>query len=162
MLRHVPALRQSAASGAGVECRLSGDLDPCDYMASTYLLLKLTHVTAVLVTYVLFVLRGVWMMQGSPRLAARWVRIVPHVNDTILLASAVALAVILGQTPGNAGWLTAKVAGLVVYIVLGTVAIKRGRTRRVRIAAWIAAQLVLFYLVAVAVTKTPWPFAGAA
>ena len=131
-------------------------------MASTYLLLKLTHVTAVLVTYVLFVLRGVWMMQDSPRLAARWVRIVPHVNDTILLASAVALAVILGQTPGNAGWLTAKVAGLVVYIVLGTVAIKRGRTRRVRIAAWIAAQLVLFYLVAVAVTKTPWPFAGAA
>jgi uncharacterized membrane protein SirB2 len=162
MLRHAPATRQSGVRGAGVECHFPDDVDPCADMASTYALLKLTHVIAVLVTYVLFVLRGVWMMQGSPRLTARWVRIVPHVNDTILLASAIALAVILGQAPGNAGWLTAKVVGLVLYVVLGTVAIKRGRTRGVRIAAWIAAQLVLFYIVAVAVTKTPWPFAGAA
>lgn len=130
-------------------------------MAHTYDLLKLVHVTAVVVTYSLFVLRGVWMMQGSPRLAERWVRIVPHVNDTVLLASAIALAAILGQAPGNAGWLTAKVAGLVVYILLGTLAIKRGRTRRVRIAAWVAAQAVFFYIVAVAVTKNPWVVAGA-
>lgn len=130
-------------------------------MAHPYDVLKLVHVTAVIVTYSSFVLRGVWMMQGSPRLAARWVRIVPHVNDTILLASAIALAVLLGEAPGTAGWLTAKVAGLVVYILLGTLAIRRGRTRGVRIAAWVAAQLVFFYIVAVAVTKNPWVLGGA-
>jgi uncharacterized membrane protein SirB2 len=123
-----------------------------------YSLLKHFHLATIAITLTLFVLRGVWMMADSPRLQARWVRIVPHINDTLLLASGFGLAVLLGQYPLVNGWLTAKLFALIAYIVLGTVALKRGKTKRTRIAAWIAALLVLAYIVAVAVTHDPFPF----
>lgn len=123
-----------------------------------YTLLKHIHLTTIAITLALFVLRGIWMMADSPRLQARWVRIVPHVNDTLLLASGLGLAIMLGQYPLVNGWLTAKLFGLILYIVLGTLAIKRGRTKRIRIAAWIAALVVFGYIVTVAVTHDPFPF----
>lgn len=125
-----------------------------------FALLKLIHVTTAAVSYALFVVRGIWMIRDSPRLGARWVRIVPHVNDTLLLAAAIAMTVLLHQYPGTHAWLTAKVTGLLFYIGLGMVAIRHGRTRHTRIAAWIAAQAVFFYIVAVALTRSPWPFGG--
>lgn len=97
-------------------------------------------------------------MLNSPMLARRWVRVAPHVVDTLLLASAIALAVTVGQYPLVDGWLTAKVLGLVVYIVLGMIALKRGRTRAARIAAFCSALLVFAYIVAVAVTKSVLPY----
>lgn len=100
------------------------------------------------------------MMRGSPLLNARWVKIVPHVVDTVLLASAITMALMIRQYPFVAPWITAKVLALLVYIGLGMVALKRGKTRRVRIAAWIAAQMVFFYIVAVALTHSPLPWAG--
>ena len=123
-----------------------------------YTALKTLHLATIAVTLALFVLRGAWMMADSPRLQARWVRIVPHLNDTLLLASGFGLAIMLGQYPLVDGWLTAKLVALIAYIVLGTVALKRGKTRRTRIAAWIAALLVFGYIVAVAVTHDPLPF----
>ena len=123
-----------------------------------YALLKQLHLVTIALTLALFILRGVWMMADSPRLQARWVRIVPHINDTLLLASGFSLAVLLEQYPLVNGWLTAKLFALILYIVLGTVALKRGSTRRTRIAAWIAALLVFGYMVAVAVTHDPFPF----
>ena len=123
-----------------------------------YSLLKQLHLTTLAVTLALFVLRGVWMMAGSPRLNARWVRIVPHLNDSLLLASGIGLAVLTQQYPLVNSWLTAKFFALILYIVLGTIALKRGRTRSQRIAAWIAALLVFGYMVAVAVARTPLPF----
>jgi uncharacterized membrane protein SirB2 len=126
----------------------------------SYLALKQLHVATVIVSYCLFVLRGVWMLADSPILARRWVRIVPHVNDTILLIAAIWLTTIIRQYPGTSAWLTAKVAGLIVYILIGTVAIRHGPTRRIRAAAWIAAQLVFFYIVAVALTHDANPVRG--
>ena len=123
-----------------------------------YISLKTTHVSCAAISYALFVVRGVWMMRDSAALQRRWVRIVPHVVDTVLLASAIALALASHQYPLANGWLTAKVAGLLIYIALGTVALKRGKTRRTRIAAWLAAQAVFFYIVAVAVTRRPLPW----
>ena len=123
-----------------------------------YSLLKSFHLATIAITLTLFLLRGVWMMADSPRLQARWVRVAPHVNDTLLLASGFSLAILLGQYPLVNGWLTAKFFALILYIVLGTVALKRGRTRRTRIAAWVAALLVFGYMVAVAVTHNPLPF----
>jgi uncharacterized membrane protein SirB2 len=123
--------------------------------------LKAIHIATVAISYALFFVRGIWMLTGSPLLERRWVRVVPHVNDTVLLAAAIWMAVILGQYPGTQGWLTAKVAGLVAYIGLGMVALRRGRTRRVRLASWIAAQLVFAYIVAVAFTHDPLPFRAA-
>ena len=122
----------------------------------SYLALKNVHVTCVVLSYALFVARGVWMISDSAMLAQRWVKIVPHVIDTVLLVSAVVLAVSIAQYPFAVSWLTAKVIGLVIYIALGMLALRRGgRSKRVRVAAWLAAQAVFFYIVAVAVLKRP-------
>lgn len=121
-------------------------------------LLKQLHLATIAITLTLFVLRGVWMMTAPARLQARWVRIVPHVNDSLLLASGFGLAVLMQQYPLVHGWLTAKFFALILYIVLGTLALKRGKTRFQRIAAWIAALLVFGYMAAVAVTHDPLPF----
>jgi uncharacterized membrane protein SirB2 len=123
-----------------------------------YLLLKQLHLTTIAITLTLFLLRGTWMVMGSSLLQARWVRIVPHLNDTLLLASGITLAVLMQQYPLVHGWLTAKLIALIVYIVLGTIALKRGKTRAQRIAAWFAALLVFGYMAAVAVTHDPFPF----
>lgn len=123
-----------------------------------YLALKNLHLATIALTLALFLLRGVWMIAGSSRLQARWVRIVPHLNDTLLLASGIALAVLIQQYPLVHGWLTAKFFALIAYIVLGTIALKRGKTRGQRIAAWVAALLVFGYMAAVAVAHDPFPF----
>lgn len=120
--------------------------------------LKTVHVTTVALSYLMFLVRGIGMLADSPWLSRRWVRVVPHVNDTVLLAAGIGLALMLHQYPGVHGWLTAKVAGLVVYIALGTLALRRGpRAKRARLAAWLAAQAVFGYIVAVALTHDPWP-----
>jgi uncharacterized membrane protein SirB2 len=121
-----------------------------------YVLAKHVHVAAVVVTVTLFVLRGLWMIAGSPQLERRWVRVVPHVNDTVLLVAAIYLA---ATAWGWQAWIGAKVAALLAYIALGTIALKRGPTRPIRIAAWWTALALLAYIVAVAFAKRPWPFA---
>jgi uncharacterized membrane protein SirB2 len=125
-----------------------------------YSALKSLHLACVVLSGAGFVLRGVWMLQGSPMLARRWVRVLPHVVDSVLLASAIALAAVIGQYPLVHDWLTAKVIGLGAYILLGTIALKRGRTRTMRIAAFCGALLVFAYIVAVALTKSALPLLG--
>lgn len=125
-----------------------------------YLTLKLVHVGCAAASFMLFFLRGLWVLGDSPRMQARWVRVVPHVIDATLLASALGLTVVVAQYPFVNGWLTVKVLLLVVYIALGMVAMRFGRTRTVRMTAWLGAILVLAYIVLVAVSKQPFPFAG--
>jgi uncharacterized membrane protein SirB2 len=102
-----------------------------------------------------FVGRGALMLRGSPLLKARFVRTAPHVVDTVLLASAVWLAWLMRLSPFAHGWIAAKVLGLLAYIVLGTIALKRGRTPRVRAAAFAAAVAAFAYIVTVAITRDP-------
>ena len=123
-----------------------------------YSLIKNLHLATIALSLALFILRGAWMIAASPMLQARWVRIVPHVNDTLLLSSGIALAVLVQQYPLVHGWLTAKLLALILYIVLGTIALKRGKTKAQRIAAWIAALLVFGYMVVVAMAYDPFPF----
>jgi uncharacterized membrane protein SirB2 len=115
-----------------------------------------------LLSYAGFVARGVWMIRDSAMLERRWVKILPHVNDTLLLVAAVALAWMLRQYPYVHGWLTAKVVALAGYILLGMVALRPGRPRAVRVAAWVAAQILFLYIVAVAYTRNPLIFAAVA
>lgn len=122
----------------------------------SYLALKHVHMTAVVLSLALFVLRGLWMASDSPRLAARWVKVVPHVIDTVLLLSALALAATLGQWPFAQPWLTVKVVLLVVYIGLGMLALKPGRPKRVRLAAFLLALATFLFLVSVARAHDPW------
>jgi uncharacterized membrane protein SirB2 len=127
-----------------------------------YPALKLLHVGCVVVTASGFLLRGVWMVRDNPLLRHPLTRVLPHVNDTLLLAAGIGMAVMLRQYPLVDGWLTAKLLALLLYIVLGTIALKRGRTRRIRILAFAGALLTLAYLVAVALTRSPWPLLGGA
>src|SRR5688572_27507284 len=104
-------------------------------MLPDYVLLKATHVTCVALSYLGFFVRGVWMIRGSPLLERRFVRIAPHVVDSLLLATAIGLAVLLHQNPLAQPWLAAKIVALVLYIALGTIALRRGRERATRVAA---------------------------
>ena len=125
-----------------------------------YIVVKYLHVSCAALSYGGFLARGILMLRAAPMLQARWVRIVPHVVDTMLLASAVALSVMSRRYPFVEPWLTAKVIAVVVYIGAGMVALRRGKTRRSRIIAWIVAQIVFVYIVAVAVTRNPLPISG--
>lgn len=122
----------------------------------SYLAIKHLHMTCAALSGALFFVRGVWMLRDSGMLQRRWVKIVPHVIDTVLLASALTLAIWSSQYPFVQPWLTAKVLGLVLYIVLGAVALKRGKTKPVRTAAFVAALLVFGYIVTVALTRQPY------
>ena len=123
-----------------------------------YLLLKTVHITCVVVTFVLFIGRGVLMLIQSQLLKVRFLRIAPHVNDTLLLGSALWMAVISRQYPFVESWLTAKLVALVVYICAGMIALSPERTKRLRVTAWVFAMLVFAYIVSVALTRTPVPF----
>jgi len=120
-----------------------------------YTFIKYLHVSCAALSYAGFFARGVLMIRAAPLLQARWVQVVPHVVDTLLLGSAIALTMMSQQYPFLEPWLTAKVVALVVYIGLGMVALRRGTTRRGRVTAWIVAQLVFIYIVAVAETRSP-------
>jgi uncharacterized membrane protein SirB2 len=123
-----------------------------------YEAIKLIHVTSAAISITGFFVRGLWMLADSPRLQERWVRIAPHVVDTILLASAIYLAVTIQQYPGVNQWLTAKIVALVFYVVLGSVGLKRGKTKAIRIAAWLGALATFAYIVGVAVTRNATVF----
>ena len=125
-----------------------------------YAALKLVHVAAVALSGVGFVIRyGLSVTRPLPTDAL--VRLAPHVVDTVLLGSALALAWVGGFNPLGVPWLGAKLAGLVLYILIGTIALKRGRTRRIRATAFAVALLVYAYIVTVALTKSPLgPLAG--
>lgn len=118
------------------------------------------HATTVLVSLLLFLLRGYWMWTASAMLGRTWVRVVPHLNDFLLLGAGIGMLVVAGLNPLHNGWLMAKIVALLVYIGLGTVALKRGKTPAQRRAAFIAALAIFAYIVAVAVTRQVMPFPG--
>ncbi|MCG2585930.1 SirB2 family protein [Massilia sp. TS11] len=122
-----------------------------------YLALKHLHMSCAGLSLALFVYRGLLMLRASPRLQQKWLRILPHVVDTTLLGSAIALTVTIGQYPFVNGWLTAKLGALLLYIVLGTIALKRGKTMATRRSAFIAALAVFAYIVSVAISKQALP-----
>lgn len=123
-----------------------------------YLAVRHMHMGFAALSGAFFLLRGVWMLRASPLLQQRWVRIAPHVIDTLLLASAFYLMFVSRQYPFAQPWLGAKVCALVLYIGLGTVALKRGRTAQVRALAFGGALLAFAYIAAVAVTRQVIPF----
>lgn len=121
-----------------------------------YPILRQIHIFAVLASGALFAARGL----GLNVLGWTWVMIPPlrygsYAIDTVLLLAAISLAVITSQYPFVDGWLTAKILLLVIYILLGSFALKRGRTRVVRIVCWCAAMLVFVFIIGVARTRDP-------
>lgn len=121
-----------------------------------YLLIKQAHIGFAIISISFFVLRAFWSVTESAKLQQRWAKISPHIIDTLLLGCAVYLMITTGQYPFADHWLTAKFLALLVYIVTGTIAIKRGKTAGVRLLFSLLAIATFGYIVAVAVTRTPW------
>ena len=123
-----------------------------------YLAVKLVHQTVVLLSFTGFVARGAGALMGARWVESRAARTLPHLIDTVLLASALTLVWLLRLNPASAPWLLAKVLALVVYIGLGVIALRPGQGKPLRAGAWAAALLTFGYIVSVAVTKRPAGF----
>ncbi|HEY3582994.1 MAG TPA: SirB2 family protein [Casimicrobiaceae bacterium] len=123
-----------------------------------YATLKLIHMTAVVLSGAGFFARGVGMLNDAAWVKHRIAKTLPHLVDTVLIVSALWLAWILRLTPTNAPWIGAKIAGLFVYIGIGMVALRFGRTKIARAIAWLLALLTFAYIVSVAITKDPRGF----
>jgi len=115
---------------------------------------KTIHVTFVALSFTGFFIRGIWMLKDSPLLRQKWVRISPQVVDTVLLVSAIMLAVQLRMSPMEQPWLMAKIIALLAYIGVGLVALRLGRSKRTRLVAWLLGMVIFSYIVSVALSKS--------
>jgi uncharacterized membrane protein SirB2 len=126
-----------------------------------YAVVKAIHLAAAALSFAGFFARGLASLAGAAWVQSRAARSVPHVVDTVLLASALVLAGMLRLNPFVTPWLMAKIGALVVYIGLGVVALRPRQRRWIRVATWLSALCVFGYIVLVAVTKNPLAlFAG--
>ncbi len=125
-----------------------------------YLTLKFLHLGLATITICGFVLRGYWMLRESNMLQHKIVRVAPHIVDTAFLVSGFALISVLQLPVFSQPWLLAKFSALIVYIVLGSVALKYGQSLRTRKIAFSLALTTLVYIVGVALTKSVWSFAA--
>jgi uncharacterized membrane protein SirB2 len=126
----------------------------------TYSALRTLHLICVTLSISGFFLRGLLMLRDSPLLQDRLTRTLPHINDTILLATGISLMAWSGQYPWVSPWLTAKIAGLLLYILVGAFALRRGKTKRSRTTALCVAIIIIGWMVSVAQLRNPAGFFG--
>lgn len=122
---------------------------------SAYEIAKTIHMSAALLSITGFLLRGGLYLRAQPAERSKLLKIAPHIVDTVLLASALFLAISLHLSPGQTPWIMAKIIGLLAYIGLGLVAFRFGKTNAARRGAFAAALLCFGYIAAVAITKSP-------
>ncbi len=116
---------------------------------------KLLHMSSAFLSISGFIMRGLWMLTNSQMRSKKWVKIAPHIIDTVLLLSAIVLMLQTAQYPFAQSWLTAKLIALLAYIGLGLVALRFAKTKQAASVAYVGAIAVFFYIVAVAVQKSP-------
>jgi uncharacterized membrane protein SirB2 len=119
-----------------------------------YTTLKTIHIFCAALSVSGYVLRGLWMLLESPMLNQRVTRVLPHTIDAVFLGSGLWLAILLRYSPHQHPWFAAKLLGILAYVLLGMVALRRGRTKRVRLAAWLASLVCFAYVVGAAYTKS--------
>jgi uncharacterized membrane protein SirB2 len=121
-----------------------------------YTTLKMVHVGTAILTISGFMLRGYWMLTESPKLRLKVVKVLPHIVDTVFLFSGIGLIVVLNLPVLSQNWLLMKFAALVAYVVLGAIALGRGRTMRSRTLALVLSLAVFAYIVGVALSKSTY------
>jgi uncharacterized membrane protein SirB2 len=124
-----------------------------------YLALKNLHLLCATISIIGFIVRGALRIANSSVLQKKWLRIAPHIIDTLLLLSAFGLTLQIHQYPFASAWLTAKLLGLLVYIFLGVVTLRIAKSQPIRVIAYLLAIATFFYIGSVAVTKIALPFA---
>ena len=121
----------------------------------SYQLLVNLHVTTAIISVLLFTYRGIWVLRHGQSNRPRWMKWLPHLNDTILFILGISLMLMIQQYPVANNWLTAKLTALLVYILLGMFVMKWASHRRSQFVAWLGALLVFAYMLGVAITKQP-------
>lgn len=116
--------------------------------------IKIIHITCVVLSFAGFFIRGIWMLKDSSLLQQRWVKTTPHIVDTLLLVSAIILAVQMRMSPLEQPWLMAKIIALLVYIGIGMIALRFGRSKTIRLYAWLFGLATIGYIVSVAISKS--------
>jgi len=117
-------------------------------------MIKLIHMSTAFISISLFMLRGFWVFRDSPMMNKKWVKILPHINDTVLLISSILLAVSIQQYPFVNDWLTAKLMALIFYIGFGMFALKGAKEMKNKVVFFILALLTFSYIVGVALTRS--------
>ncbi|MCB1575482.1 MAG: SirB2 family protein [Xanthomonadales bacterium] len=125
-------------------------------MIEFYPQIKFVHILCVILSGSLFTLRGLLMLMRSRYTNHVALRMLSYAIDTTLLTAALMLVTVLHQYPFVQAWLTVKVLLLVLYIVLGVLALRRGRTRRAQVTSFVAALLVYAFIISVAMAHNPW------
>ena len=135
-------------------------------MSSLVALLKPLHVSAVVVSGCLFAVRGAFAWAGfREQVMAPPLRYLSYAIDTVLLAAGIGLAVAFSIDPFSSPWLGAKLLLLLGYFVLGSLALKRGRTRRIRRVSYLGALVVYLLMIGIARSHDPligWTVTAAA
>ncbi|MGH1463694.1 MAG: SirB2 family protein [Neptuniibacter sp.] len=124
----------------------------------TYLAIKHIHLTCILLSLILFMIRGTWTLFYPAKMQQKWVKVLPHIIDTVLLISGLTLAFLLQQYPFVDHWLTAKVLALCLYIGLGSYVIKSSSPRQYKLMVFLAALGTFAYIVSVALNHHPFPW----
>jgi len=124
-----------------------------------YYWVKNLHLATVTLNICIFMLRFYWMMQRPGLVHKKPIRYLSVTNDTLLLIAGISMAMMSQQYPFVAPWLTTKLVVLLIYIILGTIALKRGSSMRIRISCGIIALCCFFYIVSVAFSRTPYSWA---
>jgi uncharacterized membrane protein SirB2 len=127
-------------------------------MIDFYTQIKAFHVFVALLSGSLFALRGGFSLAGARWPNAAVVRYSSYAIDTALLTAALMLATILPGAMFANGWLTVKITLVVLYVVLGVFAMRRAKTKRMRVASYVAALLVFVSIYAIARAHDPLGF----
>ena len=120
--------------------------------------LKTLHISCAAFSFIGFAIRGWWMWRDSPYLGHKLTRTLPHIVDSLLLLSAISLIIVYGISPFQHPWLISKISALVLYILLGTIALKRGKTKPIRLTALVLALICYGHILSSAINKSPWGY----
>ena len=117
-------------------------------------MIKLIHMSTAFISISFFLVRAFWVFRDSDMMNKKWVKITPHVNDTVLLVSAILLTISIEQYPFVHGWLTAKFTALILYVIFGMFALKRAKTKNGKVLFFSLAIITFSYIVMVALTRS--------
>jgi uncharacterized membrane protein SirB2 len=126
---------------------------------TVYYMLKLAHVASVVISGSLFVYRYARLSMHPDQPLPKALKVLPHINDTVLLSCAIGMLGLIGLNPFTTPWLLAKIVALFIYVALGTVCMRSPPGSRRQTVSFVAAISVFAYIVLVGLSKQAIPLA---
>ena len=121
----------------------------------SFILLKYLHVVFVATSFSLFFIRGIWLLRAYPEAQESWVKILPHIVDTVLLLSGIGLYMMLPAQVHAGNWLTVKLSLIGVYIGLGLLLMRVLKARLPKLLVWLGNILLFLFIASIAVLHHP-------